>query len=360
MKIFILLLSMCMIYHTSNAQLLLKKRTSKIEQMENFTCSYFIDLKANNSMRIDIYDMGGAPLKTNLDSLFNIIITTYRQMQDSLVDDLSARKLNISLYDTLMKVVSWSSIPPQEKRLLLYEGNSKPVKFCQDTVYLNVYSITPSSQGQPPFLRITLLLNDLDRIDSYNNGRYNAILKTMDRDNDHLWGYTQKGMLYLKADPEKQILKAYNPYKKQVILKFDFSLSAQNYKDRFVPSVHLGMGLAIEQYNMQVQYWIGSETHFTFSKEHNGVSKTMKNNFLIAGYRTINLTSPNKPFRIYPNFMLGYLVKRRDHIYNNHSFKLEVARISVNKGSLRIDPTFYFHDFFKGIIPSLRITQSLK
>ena len=61
--------------------------------------------------------------------------------------------------------------------------------------------------------------------------------------------------------------------------------------------------------------------------------------------------------KISPAISIGYLIRRKGDFYEKNTFKLGLGRYAPFGGSLRIEPAFYFKNLFKGITPSLRITQ---
>ena len=102
-----------------------------------------------------------------------------------------------------------------------------------------------------------------------------------------------------------------------------------------------------------------AENHFRFDTNDSGNLDTYINDFLTLIYERENIMTGNLNgvTRLSPALSLGYLIRKSGDLYEENTFKLGLGRYAAFAGSLRIEPTFYFHDFFKEFSPSLRVTQ---
>jgi hypothetical protein len=358
-KIVLLLMLLQSITGNLYAQLSLKKRSLKMEEMSNFRQSYFVDLKTYNSMRVDVFAPHGTPFTANIDSLMNVLVETIATIDDSLPSEFESRTITVSTYDTTARTVSWSSKPADQRQLMLQGIKKMETKVNQDTIILNVFKFVSDDKSEPPFLRISFYLNNLHQLQQFNSGRFNQLFQSLEPENYTKWTTSKEGYLYLKSDPSVQILKAADPLQWRKGYSFDLSISAQNYKDRFVPSVNVGIGMVRTRNNIQAQYWIGNEYNFTFGRNANGEPRTFVNEFITLSYKTFR--TPGTPINIigvFPNIKVGYLYRRKDLNYDKNTFKLGIGQFTIGSKKLRVEPTFYFHDAFRGLTPSFRITQS--
>ena len=346
----------------SHAQKSTAVRTTRIEAMQNYSYTYFIDLKTGNNMRIDVYDRYDSAMHYNIDSLMNIAVACYGRIKDSLENDYYARTMEINLYDTVMRSIGWGATAPTERRMLVYDSLQNIVKFLQDTVVIKWYSVVPRiGEHFPAFLKITLTLNNIRKIEKFNTGRYNKMLAGADPDNNKKWMLGDNKRWSLKEDKSIQVIRAYDETKLQRRFGNYISFSAQNYHEHFVPAISGGIGIITEKNFIRKEIFVGFELDYTFQKNGDGREATFANHFIILSYKTSNLNfARNGIAGVFPNLKLGYLIATKGTVMDRRTFQLSVAQFSVSKGGLMIEPNFYFTDFFKHVSPGFRITQSFK
>jgi DNA-directed RNA polymerase specialized sigma24 family protein len=61
-----------------------------------------------------------------------------------------------------------------------------------------------------------------------------------------------------------------------------------------------------------------------------------------------------EPFDFVGNVSIGYLVSRKGNWFEPNTFKIGIP--GVRSGWLQLEPEFFFHDFLKGISPSIKLT----
>ncbi len=354
------ILALLFFVQAGDAQRSTAVRTTRIEDMQNYSHTFFIDLKVGNKMRIDVYDRYGPAMHYNIDSLMNIAVQCYERIKDSLADDYYARTMDINLYDTVLRSIGWGAMPPKERRMLVYDSTQNIVKFMQDTVFIKLYSVMPRiGEHFPPFLKITLTLNSVAEIENFNTGRYNVMLADLDPYNNKQWSIGANGRRWLKENSSIQIIRAYDETKLQRRMGHYISFSAQNYRAHFVPSVSAGFGMITEQNFIREEIFAGYEMAFTFEKGADGREASFANHFITLSYKTSNLNvSRNHIIGVFPNLKLSYLIIRKGTVMDKHSFRIGVAQFTVGKGDLKIEPSFYFKNLFREVSPSFRITQS--
>ena len=342
----------------SHAQKSTAVRTTRIEAMQNYSYTYFIDLKTGNNMRIDVYDRYDSAMHYNIDSLMNIAVACYGRIKDSLENDYYARTMDINLYDTVMRSIGWGATAPTEKRMLLYDSLQNIVKFLQDTVVIKWYSVVPRiGEHFPAFLKITLTLNNIRKIEKFNTGGYNMMLAEAAPYKNKKWTSGNNSRLWLKENNSIQIIRGYDETKLQVRPIRYISFSAQNYREHFVPTVNISFGISTEKNFIRRELFAGYEMAFTFQKNADGREASFVNNFITLSYKTNNMNFARNGIAVIPNLKLGYLVAGKGTVMDKRTFRLGLAEFNIGKG-LMIEPGFYFTDLFRQLSPGLRITQS--
>jgi hypothetical protein len=95
------------------------------------------------------------------------------------------------------------------------------------------------------------------------------------------------------------------------------------------------------------------EPHFIFSKDALNKTITDRNDFVTLRYIAIE-NSKKEPFDFVGNVSIGYLVSRKGNWFEPNTFKIGIP--GVRSGWLQLEPEFFFHDFLKGISPSIKLT----
>lgn len=105
---------------------------------------------------------------------------------------------------------------------------------------------------------------------------------------------------------------------------------------------------------------IGASKSISFSQKNNGSkAKTFRNTFVTISYGSELIQKRQSQLRniTFPLLSIGYLFDNNGNYYDKNTFKVGLGRFSLSNGSTKIEPTVYFNNFFKGVTPSLRITQ---
>jgi hypothetical protein len=85
--------------------------------------------------------------------------------------------------------------------------------------------------------------------------------------------------------------------------------------------------------------------------------KTFRNDFvtLTYGQAKVKKNSAAKDVSFLNVFSLGYLVKQKGNYFEKNTFRVGAGQISLFSGKIKIEPLFYFNNFFKGVTPGLRL-----
>ena len=100
------------------------------------------------------------------------------------------------------------------------------------------------------------------------------------------------------------------------------------------------------------------EPHFFFSRDAQNKLKTHRNDFITLVYAQGGTKDrdPRKDFAYSAHFSFGYLVHRSGNYFDKNTFRLGGGHVQFVKTS--IEPCIYFNNFFKGVSPAIRISQS--
>ncbi|HRI20597.1 MAG TPA: hypothetical protein PLA68_06565, partial [Panacibacter sp.] len=134
----------------------------------------------------------------------------------------------------------------------------------------------------------------------------------------------------------------------------------QNYKNYFVPSFSLGARFVFTNRDRTFKWEPGIfwEPHYLFAKDNAGKLKTYRNDFLTLTYGQGGITDhdPRKEFSFSAVFSLGYLIRREGDFIEKNTFRLGAGKLQLYKTT--IEPSMYFDNFFHGVTPGIRISQS--
>jgi hypothetical protein len=138
------------------------------------------------------------------------------------------------------------------------------------------------------------------------------------------------------------------------------TVNVQNYKNYFVPSFSLGIQATLTNRDRNFKWVPGLfwEPHFLFAKDAQGKLRTYRNDFLTLTYGQGGTTDhdPRKDFSFSAVFSLGYLIRREGEFFDKNTFRFGAGKLKLSKTT--IEPSIYFNNFFKGVTPGIRISQS--
>ena len=102
------------------------------------------------------------------------------------------------------------------------------------------------------------------------------------------------------------------------------------------------------------------EPQFLFAKNAQGNLVTYRNDFLTLLLGAEPIAGKGKTeglnFGFFQHLSIGYLVRNKGDFYDPHTFRIGTGSINWIEGRVKLEPVFYFHDFFKGITPGLRLS----
>jgi hypothetical protein len=325
---------------------------------------FLIALDKGDKMQVELTDMKDLVRVGNIDSLLKVFLKDLAPLSDSLSDDLSVKRIDYVMEPPAAKKIRIRQSRPAGASYLVQQHDVVALKLEQDTV--NIIGIVPVPGKKVVHrFRISFFVNHLKDLSAYADGRLHARLVSL-RENVHSnWVKDEKGMMHIRKDYSISsrlpggFMGTHGDY-----LVFNPSVSIQNYKNYFVPSFSLGatvMASSLAGNGRKVHeigaYW---EPGFFFGKDSNGKLKTYRNDFvtLVYGVGPARKEEGKKEPYLQYVFSAGYLVHRSGDYLEKHTFRVGIGRMSLFEGKTKVEPALYFHGFFKGVTPGVRLIQS--
>lgn len=327
--------------------------------------SFTVDLGKGNKMQIELSDIDDLKQFKNIDSLLRIFLQDMIPLKDSLADEMASRRIDYLTDDLGRKKIRIQLHKPAGSSFLMQQGNLSALKLEQDTVsFLGTYVYTVTSTLLKPFTevryyRLSFFVNQLSDLDSYSD--LNEKVSTIQKNHKSRWVKGEDGAWYIKKG-DKSVYSNHQPAG-YVSGTGDYltSLSAinfQNYKNYFVPSASLGIGLVFNNGRMKKQLGLLWEPNFFFAKNTQGNLQTYRNDFLTFSYKRTALRKEVAipAFSFVNEFSFGYLIRRSGNFYEKNTMRIGVGGVSLFNNKINLEPIIYFNNFFKGVTPGLKLS----
>ncbi len=307
-------------------------------------------LDRGESMRLELMQIEDLQLLPNLDSLVAMVVRDLPQLTDTSEQVTHGRRLDYMILDS-QNHVRLRTGADRNEYFASGNGQVRSLKMDEDTVMIT--GVT--KPGRPMrFYRLSFYLNHLQNLGSYKGQLQQKVRLLMQPQNEK-WLRAEEGNYYLKDNPAITAPAPAGKFGGSGLLLFVPSVDIQNYRDRFVPSITVGLAKVTRRHNVYQEYGLFSEAHFRFAKT-NGTDKIFVQSFLTLSYGRGKIADNMKiPIKLFPYVSVSYLVKSRGDFYEKNTFRLGVGRFSNN--SLKIEPALYMNGLFENITPSLRVVQ---
>ncbi|MEO8762915.1 MAG: hypothetical protein ABI416_01450 [Ginsengibacter sp.] len=334
-----------------------------------FNREFVIDLSKGNKVRMQLSDINDLERLSNIDSLVQLFLKDIAPLKDSLAVELNARRIDYVTDAMGRKKIRFQQFQPKGTSYLVNKGELSSLRTDQDTISIIGILVNPPKPNQkisltnPRYYHITFYLNDLTQL----NGDMSTVLKekiiTIQNNIKDRWPTVLgTGSHYLRKDPA---IVADRPRGFTSAGTGDFvtgyiTINAQNYKNYFVPSFSVGIRFTLTNRERSFKWEPGLlwEPHYLFAKDSQNKLRTYRNDFLTLTYAQGGTRDhdPRKDFAFSAVFSLGYLINRNGDYFEKNTFRLGAGKIQLLKTS--IEPSIYFNNFFKGVTPGIRISQS--
>jgi hypothetical protein len=319
---------------------------------------YRIDLATGNWIRLDILDDSVLSSLHAMDSLLRVFTRDIAPLRDSLTDELTIKKIDYRIDSSGRREIRIQQFPSKGSSYVIDKGDLAALKLEQDTIYIYASNY-----------RITLVLNQIMELSSLLDGTIDAKIRVLDQSKFYDWVVAKDGRMHIKSDPSiseaRREQKWGNRIQPHDEMDFNLSMSIQNYKNYFVPSFNLGLRFVLNNFdwkrgNSSYKYVLGAywEPQFFFRNTPGGLS-TYRNDFVTVtfGYGRKDPDIYNRSV-LNNDFSISYLVGNKGGFYAPHTFRVGLDEVQLFKRLTMIGPLVYFNNFFKGVTPGLRITQT--
>lgn len=329
---------------------------------------FFINLDNGNKLTIEVTDLSDLQRIANMDSLLQVFSRDMAPLKDSFSDPLTFKRIDFISDSRGRKKIRIQQFQPAGSDFLVDNGDISSLKVAQDTInIIGVINNPPKAVDRIPknetrYYHLVFYLNKIGELTNYMNGVLNEKIATI-RDNIRGKWPTVLGTGYHYIKKDSTI---YGPHPKGMtdealsdFLEIYISVNGENYKNYFVPSFSLGTQVVFANRGRFFKWVPGLfwEPHFLFAKDAAGKLHTYRNDFLTLTYGQggIKDHDPKKDFSFSTVLSLGYLIHREGNFMDEHTFRLGAGKLKLAKTT--IEPGMYFHDFFKGVTPSIKISQ---
>jgi hypothetical protein len=324
----------------------------------------------DNKNKLDIWVTNTDDLQRlgNLDSIVRVFLKDIEPLKDSLADEFSAKSISYVADAQDRKTIRLMDYPVRGNTFLVDKSGLAALRTVQDTIHL--LNILPDI-SQPTnksnlkgsgYYSLTFYLNYWSEIQNYLDWQLNKKMKTLQASINGKWISFNRGKVYhLQAD---STITAYAPQGGRSdwydIFESYIAVNAQNYKNYFLPSFSVGLRATITDKKSSYKWVPGIlwEPHFFFSKNAQNELKTYRNDFVTLTYAAggIKDHSPRKEFAYSSHVSFSFLVHRSGDYFDNNTCRIGAGQVHVLKTT--IEPSFYYTDFFKGVSPSIKISQA--
>ncbi len=328
---------------------------------------FYIDLDKKNRLQIEVTDITDLQIITNMDSLLQVFLKDVQPLQDSIADPLTSKRIDYVTDAQGRKKIRFLQYQPKGAGFLLQDGEVASLRTEQDTIsIIGVIGNAPKAKDRtsiqnPRYYHLTFYLNDVHEINTYMNGMLNEKIATIQQHVNDKWPLILGGGSHYLAghrDIWADKVRGQSPAAIGDFVNGSATVNIQNYKQYFVPSFSVGVRFVFtnREHTFKWQPTVLWEPHFLFAKNATGKLQTYRNDFLTLSYAQGGTTNydTRKDFSFSTSLSLSYLIRRQGDLVDKHTFRLAIGNVRVSKFS--IEPSMYFHEFFRGVTPGIRIS----
>ena len=328
---------------------------------------FAVDLGKGNKMQVELSDIADLDRFKNIDSLLRIFLQDILLLKDSLTDELSSKRIDYVTDELGRKKIRIQQFKPKGSSYLLQAAELAALKLEQDTVnFIGTKLYTERSTLLRPFseiryYRLSFFVNQLSDLNNYLDAGLNEKISAIKKNEKARWIRDKEGRWHIK-NGDQSIYSNHQPAGHIAntgdYITSRWSVDVQNYKNYFVPSVTLGAALVLNNGYIKREIGLLWEPNFFFAINAEGKLQTFRNDFvtLTYGQARARKNSATKESPFLPVFSLGYLVNRKGNYFEKNTFRVGAGQVSLFNGKLKAEPVFYFHDFFKGVTPGLKLS----
>ncbi|UAY54624.1 hypothetical protein [Arachidicoccus terrestris] len=327
---------------------------------------YTLDLGKGNKLfiqRSNSYpgSKSGLTLLQPTKTLFDAVEKAYNQFKDSLQDPLTVKKLQYISYNGRVTTLINQKPATGETTYYIENGEMAIIKPLLDSITI---AKVDSSNGHYRAAVMILTMRSLSEFSKIANATIvdrfiDSIEHAIPQDIARRPSYRSfiYGQYHMNKDNHfagKVTIKKNVEY----VLSLGLSADIQNIKNYFVPSAAVGINwnhYALQSKNSYHNYGLYWAPYFFFGKDLKGKTTTYRNDFLFATYNAYHSDQEDHiGLGVYLPLSIGYLIHRKGAFLEKHTFGINA--FGVKYGNATLKPYIYFHDFFKGVSPSIQLS----
>jgi hypothetical protein len=364
MQKIMLLVLLCSINQTLRAQ---DDASDKVFNLpgENLRKEIWVDLGKGNRMQLQFDAMEDISRLRNLDSLVRVFISNLKPLKDSLTDELMSYRIDYLIETTEHKKLRIQRFAPKGNSYTVNDGEVAALKLAQDTIIMigKIDFIAKYTMRAPfnssRYYRVRFLLNNVHELGDYLNGMLNNKMATL-LSNQNRWEESRNHYYHVKGDTSIRSKFPRGARMGGDFLNIRVSANIQNYKQYFVPSMSLSLGVLLSQNgHFKRDIAVSWDPNFLFTRNTQGKLITHRNDFLTLtwGQGPIAENDPRKESKFLFIASYSYLIHRSGETFTPHTQRLGMGRVSFFEGKTKLEPMIYFDRLFKGVTPGLRLIQ---
>jgi hypothetical protein len=324
---------------------------------------FVIALGKGNSITIQVSD------KKNFEGIINL--------KDSLQNELTNKRIDFLTDRNNITKIRLQEFQPKGKNYAMVNNELTAMKLEQDTlIILGGYTAGKAQridiQGIYFWLpyKITVLLNDINRLPEYTDGKINIAMEDIKRQWDSYSKWTSKKnyrmnlyAFYNTTDTKKNISlhEGFSSTRKKFYFEPYVQIGLQNINNTLITSAGAGFSIVNRlKNNGSKNYQLFWEPYFVFDKKADGGFKMRRNDFITFQYTTTQsntfLPGANK-VEFNQNLSIGYLIHRSGNFFKENTFKAGLPGAKYK--FLLLYPEFIFNGLLKNFQPGLKLILDL-
>ncbi|MBC7905096.1 MAG: hypothetical protein H7Y27_16830, partial [Gemmatimonadaceae bacterium] len=237
---------------------------------------FFVDLGKGNKMQVELDAMEDIYRFSNLEAMVKDFLKDLEPFKDSLSDAVSAKKIDYVMDTTGSKKIRILRHAPDASSFSINNGDVSALKLEQDTIhfvgqvrFLAKYTLRKGFYATRYF-RLSFFVNDINSLKELPDGLLNQKIANIAEHHKKGWS-NHAGVMKMDADPSISAKIDHGYVAGGDYLTFKASADIQNYKNYFVPSISLGVGLTISSHGyFKREFTLAWEPNFFFSRDPQG------------------------------------------------------------------------------------------
>jgi hypothetical protein len=338
---------------------------------------FVIALDKGNSITIQVSDKKNFESISNLDSMLKEVIRQLQPLKDSLQNELTNKRIDFLTDRNNITKMRLQEFQPKGKSYAVVNNELTTLKMEQDTlIILGGYTAEKAQridiQGIYFWLpyKITVLLNDINRLSEYTDGKINIAMQDIKQQWDSYTKWTSKKnyrmnlyAFYNTTDTKKNlsIRESFGSLRKKFYFEPYVQTGLQNINSTLITSAGAGFGIVNRLKNNGTKnYQLFWEPYFVFGKKADGGFKMRRNDFVTFQYtssQTGSYFSGTDKIEFNQNLSIGYLIHRSGNFFKENTFKAGLPGAKYK--FLLLYPEFIFNGLFKNFQPGLKLILDL-